>query len=60
MFRFVISHKHRFSHPYHQHGRENSLQQAIKSIQRHDRWQLNGRFEHYLHEVNRFKTVLNK
>lgn len=35
----IIFHKHKFSHPYHQHGRGNSLRQAIKSIQRHDRWQ---------------------
>lgn len=39
----VIFHKHRFSHPYHQHGRGNSLWQAIRSIQSHDRWQMNGR-----------------
>ncbi len=39
----VIFHKHKFHHPYHQHGRGNSLGQAIKSIQSHDRWQMNGR-----------------
>lgn len=39
----VIFHKHQFSRPYHQHGRGNSLRQAIKSIQSHDRWQMNGR-----------------
>lgn len=39
----VIFHKHRFSHPYHQHGRENSLRQAIRSIQSYDRWQMKGR-----------------
>lgn len=39
----VIFHKHRFSHPYHQHGRENGLRQAIRSIQSHDRWQMKGR-----------------
>lgn len=39
----VIFHKHRFSHPYHQHGRENSFRQAIRSIQSHDRWQMKGR-----------------
>ena len=39
----VIFHKHRFSHSYHQHGRGNSLRQAIRSIQSHDRWQMNGR-----------------
>lgn len=30
----IIFHKHRFSHPYHQHGRANTLRQAVKSIQR--------------------------
>lgn len=39
----VIFHKHRFSHPYHQRGWGNSLRQAIRSIQSHDRWQMNGR-----------------
>ena len=39
----IIFHKHRYSHPYHQHGRGNSLRQAIRSIQSHDRWQMNGR-----------------
>lgn len=39
----VIFHKHRFQHPYHQHGRANTLRQAIKSIQGHDRFQMNGR-----------------
>jgi len=39
----VIFHKHQFQQPYHQHGRGNSLRQAIISIQSHDKWQLNGR-----------------
>ena len=39
----VIFHKHRYSHPYHQHGRANTLRQAVKSIQRHDEFQMNGR-----------------
>lgn len=39
----IIFHKHKYSHPYHQHGRGNSLRQAIRSIQSHDRWQMNGR-----------------
>lgn len=39
----VIFHKHSFNYPYHQHGRGNSLRQAIRSIQSHDRWQMNGR-----------------
>ena len=32
----IIFHKH-------QHGRGNSLKQALQSIQSHDRWQMNGR-----------------
>lgn len=39
----VIFHKHKYSHPYHQHGHGNSLRQAIRSIQSHDQWQMNGR-----------------
>lgn len=39
----IIFHKHKASHPYHQHGRANSLRQAVRSIQGHDRWQLKGR-----------------
>lgn len=39
----VIFHKHRFQHPYHQHGRANTLRQAVKNIQSHDKWQMNGR-----------------
>ena len=39
----IIFHKHKYSHPYHQHGRGNSLRQAIRSIQSHDRWQMNER-----------------
>ena len=39
----IIFHKHKASHPYHQHGRANSLKQAVRSIQRHDRWQMQGR-----------------
>ena len=31
------------AHPYHQHGRGNSLRQAIRSIQSHDRLQMNER-----------------
>lgn len=34
----LVYHKHRFSHPYHQHGYGNSLRQAIWSIKFHDRW----------------------
>ena len=36
----VLFHKHRFQHPYHQHGRANTLRQAVKSIQGHDKWQM--------------------
>lgn len=39
----IIFHKHRYSHPYHQHGRANSLGHALRSIRGHDRWQLAGR-----------------
>ena len=39
----IIFHKHKFFHPHHQHGRANSLQQAVRSIQGHHKWQMNGR-----------------
>ena len=39
----IIFHKHKYNHPYHQHGHGNSLRQAIRSIQSHDMWQMNGR-----------------
>ena len=39
----IIFHKHKASHPYHQHGRANNLRQAVRSIRGHDRWQMNGR-----------------
>jgi len=39
----ILFHKHKASHPYHQHGRANSLKQAVRSIQSHDRWQMQGR-----------------
>ena len=39
----IIFHKHKASHPYHQHGKANTLRQAVQSIRRHDRWQMNGR-----------------
>ena len=29
--------------PFHLHGRANSLRQAVRSIQKHDRWQMQGR-----------------
>ena len=39
----VIYHKHRYSHPYHQHGRARSLRSALKQIRQHDDYQLNVR-----------------
>ena len=36
----IIFHKHKVSHPYHQHGRSNTLRQAVRSIKSHDRWQM--------------------
>ena len=39
----IIFHKHRASHPYHHHGRANTLRQAVWSIRGHDKWQMNGR-----------------
>ena len=33
----VIFHKHKASHPYHQHGRANTLRQAGRGIKSHDR-----------------------
>lgn len=39
----VIFHKHRFQHPYHLHGRANTLRQAVKNIQSHDKWQMGER-----------------
>ena len=39
----IIFHKHKVSHPYHQHGRSNTLRQAVRSIKKHDKWQLGGR-----------------
>ena len=39
----IIFHKHKYNHPYHQHGYCNSLRQAIRSIQSHDKWQMNVR-----------------
>ena len=39
----IIFHKHKVSHPYHQHGRSNTLWQAVRSVKSHDRWQMGGR-----------------
>lgn len=38
----IIFHSHTAG-PFHTHGRANSLRQAVRSIQSHDRWQLKGR-----------------
>ena len=40
---WIIFHKHKASHPYHQHGRADTLRQAVRGIRKHDRWQMNGR-----------------
>lgn len=40
---YIVYHKHKFSHPYHQHCYCNSLKQVISSIQSHDLWVLRGR-----------------
>lgn len=37
----IIFHKHRYSHPYHQHGKARTLGQAVRIICKHDYWQLN-------------------
>ena len=39
----IIFHKHKASHPYHQHSRGRSLRQKVKDIKRHDVFQMNGR-----------------
>lgn len=39
----VIFHKHKFTDGYHQHGRANTLRQAVRSIKKHDEFQMNGR-----------------
>lgn len=39
----IIFHKHKYSHPYHQHGRANTLRQAIRGIKNHDTWQMSGK-----------------
>ena len=39
----IIFHKHKASHPYHQHGRADTLRQAVRRIKGHDEWQLNGK-----------------
>ena len=41
----VIFHKHKCSHPYHLHGRANTLRQAIHNIQSHDKWLLQSGYK---------------
>lgn len=38
----VIFHSHH-AEPYYMNGRANTLRQAVRGIERHDRWQMNGR-----------------
>lgn len=39
----IIFHKHRYQHPYHQHGRARTLRRAVKSIKNHDIYQIKVR-----------------
>ena len=39
----IIFHKHFFKCPYHQHGKANTLNQAVRSIKEHDKLQLEVR-----------------
>lgn len=39
----IIFHKRKASHPYHQHGRANTLRQAVRGIKSHDKWQMGER-----------------
>lgn len=39
----IIFHKHHLKDEYHLHEKTGSLQEAIRRIQGHDRFQLNGR-----------------
>lgn len=39
----VIFHKHKAFHPYHLHGRADTLPQAVRSIKKHDKWWMGGR-----------------
>lgn len=39
----IIFHKHFFKCPYHQHGKANTLNQAVRSIKEHDKFQLEVR-----------------
>lgn len=39
----IIFHKHKYSHPDHQHARIKTLGGALRGIRQHDKWRLNGR-----------------
>ena len=39
----IVFHKHKASHPYHNHSWCGTLKKAIKDIKSHDQFQLNGR-----------------
>lgn len=45
----VIFHAHSPALPYHQHAYANTLRQAVRSIRRHDSWQLQGRPKYRTH-----------
>lgn len=49
----VIFHKHRYQHPYHQHGRASTLRQAVKSIKSHDIYQIKVRGRRYYYMIIR-------
>ena len=38
----IILHKHQVSDPYHAHGRNRTMKQAIRDIKKHDLFQMNG------------------
>ena len=39
----IVFHKHKASHPYHNHSKCGTLGKAIRDIKLHDAFQLNGR-----------------
>jgi len=39
----IIFHRHRGNQPYHNHGKANTLRQAVRGIKSHDKWQMGGR-----------------
>lgn len=46
----IILHKHKYSHPYHQHGRTNTLRQAVRGLRAmiSGRWAKRNNIEKYL------------